>query len=490
MIKLRVTAALLAALGSLALATPALAVGELFVRGAGYGHGVGMSQYGAYGYALHGTGYRSILAHYYTGTSLGSVNPDQTVTVLIATGAGVFSGATRAGSKKLSPATTYVVHTLATGQLSLTGEQGSLIGRFAAPLKVTGRGPLTVAGLGRYRGSLEFLANGPGQVETIDAVGLDDYVRGVVAAEMPSGWPLQALEAQAVAARTYAITTDAGGTGFDQYSDTRSQMYGGVAAETQRTDAAVAATRGQVVTYHGSPVATYFFSSSGGYTENNDNVWPGSEPEPWLRGVPDPYDAAGQNPEHRWRAQLSIQQAGAKLGSLVDGRLEGIKVLERGVSPRIITARVLGSSGSRTVSGAQLEQLLGLDSTWAAFTMITTVVRKHGAGGGAPSPSAGGGPLAPAPAPSAGGGALAQTMNVLVPIVRGLVTSSSGPNLAGSVSGASSGAPIAVQQRRRGQWRTILHTKLARGGTYSVHPPRHGAYRIVYQGLTGPPVTL
>ena len=100
---------------------------------------------------------------------------------------------------------------------------------------------------------------------------------------MPSSWAAAALEAQAVAARTYAITTTVDGNGYDLYSDTRSQMYGGVSAETPSTDAAVAATSGQVVTYDGKPVVTYFFASSGGHTESIQNVWAGATPEPWLR---------------------------------------------------------------------------------------------------------------------------------------------------------------------------------------------------------------
>ena len=98
----------------------------------------------------------------------------------------------------------------------------------------------------------------------VKRVPLERYVRGVVAAEMPSSFPAAALEAQAVASRTYALTSDAGGSRFDVYSDTRSQVYRGVAAETSATNAAVAATAGQVVLYAGKPVITYFFASSGG----------------------------------------------------------------------------------------------------------------------------------------------------------------------------------------------------------------------------------
>jgi stage II sporulation protein D len=439
-----ITGGVLAVLASLALAASAFAAGELFIRGAGYGHGVGMSQYGAYGYALHGRDYRSILAHYYTGTSLGTVDPHRIVTVLLATGRAAFSGATRAGTKKLAPALTYDVHALANRQLRLFAPGGKLVGTFAAPLTASGTGPLTVPRLGSYRGMLEFRPGRSGRVETIDAVGLDDYVRGVVAAEMPSGWSMQALEAQAVAARTYAITTDAGGPGFDQYSDTRSQVYGGVSAESPRSDAAVAATRGRVVTYAGRPVVTYFSSSSGGHTENNENVFAGSTPDPWLRGVPDAYDGAGGNPYDRWQVQLSAARAASKLGSLVEGDFAGIAVTGRGVSPRVTSAEVVGSRGTLRVTGVQLEQALGLMSTWATFTTITTVA----------------------------------------------VPDTSVRDLAGTVFPAPSGARIAVQERRNGSWRTVAHARLGSGGSYSVAPSRHGVYRIVYAGLEGPGVAL
>src|SRR5437588_1150567 len=244
--------ALLFALSALG-ASSAWAASVFIIRGGGNGHGVGMSQYGAYGYALHGKSYKFILAHYYQGTSLETVNPDRIVRVLLQTGSAAFSGATKAGGKKLKAGRTYSVQALADGQITLTGPAGKRIGTFSAPLSVTGPGPLTVAGRGSYRGGLEFRPSGSGGgVETINAIGLADYVRGVVAAEMPSSWAAQALAAQAVAARTYALTSDVGGSAYQLYPDTRSQEYGGVAAETAATNAAVAATRGQIVTYNGS----------------------------------------------------------------------------------------------------------------------------------------------------------------------------------------------------------------------------------------------
>src|SRR6185437_2187913 len=181
-----------------------------------------------------------------------------------------------------------------------------------------------------------------------------------------------ALDAQAVAARTYAITTTVGGNGYDLYPDTRSQMYGGVKAETPSTDAAVAATSGRIVTYDGKPAVTYFFASSGGSTESIQNVWAGATPEPWLRGVPDPYDNVGGNPYHSWGTQMSLSAAARKLGRLVKGSLVGVAVTRHGVSPRIVQAQVVGTRGTSTVTGAQLQDIFGLDDTWAAFTSITT----------------------------------------------------------------------------------------------------------------------
>jgi stage II sporulation protein D len=267
----------------LAPARPARA-SSLVIDGAGDGHGVGMSQQGALGYAQHGWSYQAILAHYYTGTALGAAPPNAVVKVLL--------------HNKVHP------------------------------------------------------------------IPLERYVRGVVAAEVSSGWPMAALEAQAVASRTYALTAHAGGSKFDVYADTRSQMYMGKAAETPPTNAAVAATAGQIVTYAGQPAITYFFASSGGHTESVQNAFPGSTPEPWLLGVEDPYDAG---PLHRWKTTLSFHAAGLRLKGLVRGSFRGVEVLERGTSPRILSAYVLGSKGRTQVTGAQLAERLGLYDTWAYF---------------------------------------------------------------------------------------------------------------------------
>ncbi len=277
-------AAFLALAWLCALAAPALA-STLVIEGAGDGHGVGMSQDGALGYAQHGWSDTAILAHYFTGTTLGPAPANSVVKVL----------------------------------------EGSHV------------------------------INVP----------LERYVRGVVAAEMPASWPLAALEAQAIASRTYALTSDAGGSRFNVYADTRSQMYLGAAAETAASNAAVAATAGQIVLYLGKPVATYYFASSGGMTEDNQNSFLGSTPEPWLRAVPDAYETKSS----AWKLSIGFAAAAARLSGLVKGSFRGIEVLRRGISPRIVAAEVLGSRGNSQISGPELEARLGLQSTWAYFSI-------------------------------------------------------------------------------------------------------------------------
>jgi stage II sporulation protein D len=308
-----------AASGASAARNDAGAASTLVITGAGDGHGVGMSQDGAYGYARHGWSDQAILAHYYTGTTIGQAAAGAIVRVLV-------------GAK-------------------------------------------------------------------VQKVPLERYVRGVISAEVPSEWPQAALEAQAIASRTYALTAHAGGSRFDVYSDTRSQVYRGAAAETAQTNAAVAATAGQIVTYAGRPAITYFFASSGGMTEDVQNAWPGSEPQPWLLGVSDPYDVGSR---FNWRLSMSFATAAARLQGLVKGRFRGIEVLERGVSPRILTATILGSAGSTQVSGSELAARLGLQDTWAYFGV------RSGRGAVKPEPDRSGrspaaNPSATAPTPTPNG---------------------------------------------------------------------------------------
>src|SRR6202040_1933831 len=100
------------------------------------------------------------------------------------------------------------------------------------------------------------------------------------------------------------------------YSDTRSQVYLGEAAETPQTNAAVSATAGQIVTYAGQPAITYFFASSGGMTENVENAFFGA-PQPWLKGVADPYETSASD----WQVSLTMEEAATRLAGLLKGSL-------------------------------------------------------------------------------------------------------------------------------------------------------------------------
>jgi stage II sporulation protein D len=419
-----------------------------------------------------------ILAHYYTGTQLGRLESGATVRVLLQSGRSRYSirGASSVGGALLDPNQTYTV---------ARGRQGLVIRDAAGGDRLTSPGPMvfrpeqgrsvTLLGAaqngtsgGRYRGAVQIAPSGGG-LSAINAVGLEDYVAGVISAEVPASWPVEALRAQAIAARTYAITTNAGGAAglFTQYADTRSQMYRGVAAETAATTAAVRATSGRVVTYRGKPVTTYFFSTSGGRTENIENSFVGAQPQPWLKSVKDPYDSV--SPHHLWKTtRMTTARATAALGGLVKGRLRSIRVIKRGVSPRIVRAEVVGSGGRTSVTGPQLRRALGLRDTWIRFRGFSTSVTADPAP--APQP-----PAMPKTTtdPDTGG---AQTSRRRTGVIHGTIWP------------ARRGAWASVERRERTRWVRAVDVQIGARGSYSTVLPGPGSYRVRLDGGTGPVV--
>jgi stage II sporulation protein D len=337
------------------------------VRGHGFGHGVGMSQYGAYGYAKHGKGYRFILSHYYSGTTIGKLTSNRVVRVLLeeARSDVGFSGATTACGRALSPTRDYVAHP-AGSSVKLRTSGGRPLADCGRELRAGGGGSVRVAGLGTYRGALDVVPAG-GSVNVVNALNVNQYVKGVIPTESPPSWPMAELRAQAVASRSFALTAGVGGNGFDLYSTTSSQVYKGLESETARTNLAAESTRGQVVIYRGRVAETFFSSCSGGHTESVQNVF-GGPPVPYLVGVPDPYDY--YCPLHNWKLHFSGPEISAKLGPYLNGRLKRIVVTQHGVSPRIIWARLYGTRGITRISGEQLESALGAYSTWMSFQRV------------------------------------------------------------------------------------------------------------------------
>jgi stage II sporulation protein D len=360
------------------------------VRGHGFGHGVGMSQYGAYGFASHGKDYRFILAHYYSGTTLGQLSGPQIVRVLLAISSGDigFRGATSACGRTLEPGRGYAAHR-AGSIVKLRNAAGRPLADCGRRLRATGDGRIEVDGAGVYRGALEVVTtdSDAGSLNAINALPVDQYVRGVVANESPASWPQAALRAQAVAARSYALSVQVEGNGFDLYNDTRSQVYGGVESETEATDTAANATKGQVLTYEGEIAQTYFSACSGGHTESVQNVFFGTA-NPYLVGVPDPYDY--YCPLHSWTLRFSGPEISARLSGYLKGRLKQVVVTQRGASPRILWARLYGTGGVSKIRGDQLASALGAYDRWMRFEKVAS-----GQQGGLktrPSPATGAGP--------------------------------------------------------------------------------------------------
>jgi stage II sporulation protein D len=347
-----------------------------------------MSQYGAYGYAKHGKGYRFILAHYYEGTKIGMLQGPNVVRVLV----GVlrsdvgFSQATSACGVSLDPDREYEAHREGS-RVKLRSTSGKSLADCGRKLRAAGASRIEITGVGAYRGALEVVPTDSdvGSLNAINAVPVDQYVKGVIPNESPASWPQAALRAQAVASRSYALSVQVEGNGFDLYDDTSSQVYDGLDSETAASNQAAEATRGQVVTYGGKVAETYFSACSGGHTESIQNVFFGPA-IPYLVGVPDPYDY--YCPLHTWTLRFSGPEISEKLGGYLDGRLKQIVITKRGASPRILWARLYGTGGTTMIRGDQLAEALGGYDRWMSFRKVVAGSPASGANQGVKGASA------------------------------------------------------------------------------------------------------
>ena len=353
-----------------AIAPAAEAKVKFKISGKGYGHGVGMSQWGAYGMARGWERATSRSSrHYYRSTKVSDKAAGKQVSVLLSVRSDSveFSGAKRGCGRSLKARSTYRADLVDGRKVRLERANGKRIASCGKKLTAVPKGKVTISGDGVYRGKLVARADS-GSLNVINRLPLEAYVKGVVPNEVPSSWPAAALRAQSVAARSYALATGVDGAGFEFYDDTRSQVYGGASSEQAATNRAVRQSNGEVVTYRGKVIPTFFFSSSGGRTENVEFGFSGGTPQPYLRSVKDPYDKA--SPYHRWKLTLSRGRMERKLGGLLKGKLRRIEIKRTGVSPRIVKAKVVGTQGKTTVSGDDLRFALGLRSTWAKFERV------------------------------------------------------------------------------------------------------------------------
>ena len=379
------------------------------LSGLGYGHGHGLSQYGAYGAATQGVSASAILDFYYPGTATARTSrtsikvlitdddvdlrvlPDAGLSVtdestgraaVLPTGMGVQQWrALRSGA---GIGLQYTVDGTAWTSWAMPGGSAVLAGpvSFAGPEIVR---TVVPAGTRGYRGELRAVVSGSG-LHTVNVLGLDDYLRGVVPRESPSSWPAAALQAQAVAARSYAVYAIEHRSS-SQYHDvcdtTACQVYSGARSytgstvtdlEPASTDAAIAATALQVRTYGGATVFAQFSAANGG--------WTAAGSQPYLAAEEDPWDGITGSAAHSWTTTVAAATLEAAYPSI--GRLVDLRVSARngdGTWGGRVTAVVLtGTTGSVTLTGETFRSVTGIKSTWfLVYNAATTIAGRYAA---------------------------------------------------------------------------------------------------------------
>ncbi len=363
------------------------ASGSFTIVGHGYGHGHGMSQYGANGAARKGLKHEEILKFYYPGTAISKISgwlrvwitahTSNDLVVLAQSGLVLRDrstqkdyplpgdlGATQwrlsvSGTRTVVDYKTDAWHRYQPGGLATLKGDGAL----RAP---SGRLTLVMASGNRvYRDRLSAISPVAGSSKRIvvNSVTLENYVKGVVPAEMPASWSPEAVQAQAVAARSYAWWSRAQYPDrYYQICDTSScQVYKGYDGEYSASNTAVDATRGQVLTYGGKPAFTQFSASSGGRTSAGS--------VPYLPNKSDPYDDWSGNGVHSWSVKVSETTLEKRYPGI--GDLKKIKVTSRegggDWNGRVWNVTLVGGSGSKVITGGDLRSIYGLRSTYFTF---------------------------------------------------------------------------------------------------------------------------
>ena len=348
---------------------PAAPPGSVRFCGHGWGHGVGLGQWGAKGMALAGLNYRFIDQHFYTGTTWASLDTAHTpIHVAVLWGTATYR-VTPSGPAQLIAGGR--VTNLAPGQTVSLAPSGGVqkVVPTAAGTRMTVYGPS-----GRYHAYRGTIVAQPssGLLYIINVLPIEDYLRGL--GEVPSSWPLEAIKAQIVAARCYALT-HMGSTGlYDVDDTTQFQVYRGIDSESASQNAAVDQTAGQVLMYGGRVIEAFFSASDGGHTANVSDVFGGSlATYPYLRGVLDPWDIVA--PRHTWYTRVytyaGLEPVFFTSGDVATyGRLKGFDLHDRDASDRLNTVGLIGTRGVKRIGVSAFlhafnrSSLTGTDVLW------------------------------------------------------------------------------------------------------------------------------
>jgi len=368
------TEAALAALkgggASYAASCPSAApAGSFRFCGHGWGHGVGLGQWGAKGMALAGLSYRFIDQHFYSGATWANLDTTNVpIHVAVLWGTATYR-VVPSGPAQLIAGTR--VTNLAAGQsLSFSSAGGvQKIVPTSASTRLTVYGPS-----GRYhayRGTIVAQPSG-GLLYIINVLPIEDYLRGL--GEVPSSWPLEAIKAQIVAARCYALTHMGSTALYDVDDTTRFQVYRGIDSESGSQNAAVDQTAGQVLMYAGRVIEAFFSASDGGHTANVSDVFGGSlATYPYLRGVLDPWDVVA--PRHTWYTAVysyaTLERVYFTSADVaVYGHLVGLDLRDRDASDRLNTVGLIGSRAVKRIGVSAFmhafnrSTLTGTDVVW------------------------------------------------------------------------------------------------------------------------------
>ena len=384
--------------------TPFHLSGFLF-KGRGNGHGLGMSQWGARGRAAAGQDYRKILATYYAGTRIesrdtsgavrialtdqpidlarpwprlfgplplvaGPLTVDGLPQLQVAAGSALGFDANASGQPEAFPlaadgsrGTPVVIGN------PLTIRTTSAAGIRTNIMQIMGGDFRTGAEQRRYAGLLQIIPKGAATILPVNVLPMEDYLKGVVPAEMPPYWGVEALKAQAIAARTFAIRKLGQGGDFDLRASESDQAYSGLTDQRAQSNAAVDGTRGQALTYQGQLITAFYMASDGGHTESSEFRFVGWDHGAQLRshlgyltGIGDAFDRGPSwqvGPFTASGAATILRDNGRDIGD----RLLGVDVLQKDPSGRLVGVRVRGSSKSVEISGPTLRAWFGLPDT-------------------------------------------------------------------------------------------------------------------------------